>query len=90
MSLAFESETLNIGGFEIMGTVLVETRVTDGSFDHAFGREHVEDLEFLPGGFVPDSPCQALDDALTHRAVQNWIDSHEKQEMRAYERKVKS
>lgn len=90
MSLTFEGETLTIGGRELTGTVLVDARVTDGSFDHAFGTERVLDLDFIPWGFVPDLGDLKLNDKLVEGAVQDWIDSHEHQIMRVYDRKVKA
>lgn len=92
MNLKFEGETLNIGGFELTGTVLVEAVNRNASFDHAFGREHVIELDFNPDGFVLDVSQPGdlkLDERLTDRAVSDWIDSHERQIMAAYEREVK-
>lgn len=89
--MKFEGETLSIGGMELRGTVCVEAEVSDGSFSHEFGTERVMDLDFIPWGFVPDLKIDLGDkERLVLRAVQDWIDSHERQVMRAYEREVKS
>lgn len=86
--MTFEGETLSIGGMELTGTVIVEPRVTDGSFDHAFGTERVIDLEFLSGGFVPDLDIN-VNEALACRAVYDWIYANDGRVWAAYERHVK-
>lgn len=89
MSLTFEGETLNIGGFEITGTVVIQPEISDGSFCHEFGTEDIANLNFLPWGFVPDLGDLKLNNKLVERAVSDWIDRHERQIMAAYERAVK-
>lgn len=74
--MTFEGETLNIGGFEIEGTILIDGRITDASFSHEFGTEKVIETE-LTGDFVPDEDGLELNEALVRRAVDNWIDKHE-------------
>lgn len=77
MSLQFEGETLNIGGFEITGTVLIEANRIDASFSHEFGTEKVFEDEFTSGGFVPDADGVELDALLVDRAVNEWADKNE-------------
>lgn len=69
MSMNFTGEIIRIDGRERYGTVVVETEVSDASFDHEFGTVHQTDIdheavEFIVGG-VTYYGGRALDAWLT-------------------------
>jgi hypothetical protein len=76
-TIRFEGETLSFHDRDVVGTVLVEVDVTDGSFNHEFGVEVCEDIETSPGGFVPDDDKVVLGDSEEWRAVDKWMGENE-------------
>lgn len=96
MPMSFEGETLRIGGRDYVGTVFVETEVSNASFDFehgsVHGTEHVIDIKHYPECFVADgvSGCMAESiDAEAGPALEAWLTSNLSRVEKRFEMEVK-
>lgn len=76
--MQFEGEVLTVGGRQYIGSVFIETDVSDASFSHEHGTEHVIDIDHNAECFVADgvSRCAAQsigDEAIRSGALDAWL-----------------